>query len=123
INVAGRLTNATKPALNFNSGGLTFLANNTAANASSAETVGAINLLTGQSTIQTGYATLPLLAGVTSSLTAGSLSRVSGATVNFIGGAGNIPPLGAANHTLTSPTAPSLAGNAGGIIPFAAVNG
>src|SRR5262249_59466789 len=82
----------TAPALTFNSGSLTFLANNSP-NVASAETVGAVTLASGQSTINAGFAAAAA-AGATSKLTAASLARVSGATANFIGGAGHVTPLG-----------------------------
>src|SRR5207302_10307547 len=87
----GRFTNGTvadKPNLTFNSGTLNFLANNTAAVASS-DTVGSITLASGQSTISSGFS-LPVQTGVTSRLTAASLSRNAGATVNFVGSGANL---------------------------------
>ena len=125
INVSGRFTNSTNPSLTFNSGNLTFLANNTAGVASS-ETVGTITLASGQSVINSGFATAPY-SGATSVLTSAALVRSAGATVNFVGGTGNVSPLGTTTNQIQFTTAPSgsllFTGNQGTILPFAEVGG
>ena len=109
----------------LNGGFLNFQAFN-AANTASSETVGAITLVSGQSTIQSGYTATPVL-GATSVLTSPNLIRtVTGATVNFIG---NNEALGTAANQLVfsqingAAPASSLVGNGGGIVPWAEVNG
>ena len=76
----GGVTNGTKPSVTFNSGTLNYVAMN-APGAASSETVGAITLSSGQSTINAGFAAA-VAAGATSTLTAASLARNTGATVN-----------------------------------------
>ena len=55
MNVVGRLTNAVKPDVTLNSGTIQFVANNNPG-VVSAESVGAVTLASGQSTINSGYA-------------------------------------------------------------------
>jgi autotransporter-associated beta strand protein len=120
--------------LSFNGATLVFVANNTASTASS-ETIGTLALVSGASTVQAGYAAAAA-AGATSQLTLGNLSRAAGALVNFVGGAGNVTPLGTVtNQVVTNKingAAPSaalvgsstVAGHVGeGILPWAEVNG
>ena len=135
VNTPGRFTNTTKPNLIFNSGSFNFLANN-GPGAASSETLGTVTLASGQSVISAGYAVAPA-TGVTSSVTSANLVRnVAGATVNFIGGTGNVTPLGTATNQLIftqinggAPSAAivgssTVAGHIGdGILPWAEVNG
>ena len=129
----GRLGNSTS--ITLNTGTLQFLAMNIAGVASN-QTVGAIILASGQSTIQTGF-TAAAATGATSILTSTNLVRnLAGATVNFIGGTGNVTPLGTSTNKLIftqinggSPAAAlvgssTVAGHVGeGILPWAEVNG
>ena len=92
-----RLTNGAKPAVTSNSGTFTFQALNLA-NATSSETVGAYTLSSGQSTISAGFTAAPA-AGATSTVTSASLARSTGATVNFLGGTGNVSPLGTGHES------------------------
>ena len=88
-------------------------------------------LASGQSTINSGYATTSA-SGTTSTLNVAALARNTGATVNFIGGTSNVTPLGTASNQLVfgnlsaNPVATTplqFVGNQGNILPFAEVNG
>ena len=106
------------------------------AGVASNQTVGAIILASGQSTIQTGF-TAAAATGATSTLTSANLVRtLAGATVNFIGGTANVTPLGTSTNQLIftkinggSPASAlvgssTVAGHIGeGILPWAEVNG
>jgi fibronectin-binding autotransporter adhesin len=127
--------------LTFNSGTFTFLANNNTG-VSVSQALGSITLASGQSTINVGFAAVPV-SGATSTVTFTQLTRNAGATANFIGGTGNVSPLGTANNqllvnsglTATNGSAGTFSGNGyqffgtgnggtmGNIIPFAEVNG
>ena len=126
-NVVNRLHGA---AITFNAGTLQLVANNNPGVVTS-ETVGAVTLASGQSTINAGY-TSSQATGATSTLTAASLVRNAGATVNFIGGTANITPLGTNGNELlfnnlsaapAATTALQFLGNQGNILPYAEVNG
>ncbi len=105
INNTSRIS-ATAP-ITLNTGTLNFLAMNVAG-VSSSQSVGTITLASGQSTINSGYTAVPA-AGATSVLTSAGLNRNPGATVNFVGGASNVAPLGVANNYLNLNTLAGLA--------------
>ena len=94
-----RFTNGTAPNVTFNTGSFTYVANNSPG-AVSAETVGTVTLNSGQSTINTGYTAVPV--ATSSTLTFTTLVRNTGATVNFVGGTGNVSPLGVTTGTATN---------------------
>ncbi len=100
FNSAARIS-ATRP-ITLNSATLQINANNNAGIASS-QTLGVLTLASGQSTIQVGYTAVPL-TNATSTVNVLSLTRNTGATVNFIGGtvtAGvQASPLGTATNQL-----------------------
>ena len=111
-------------------GNVIFIAMNSAGVATT-QTVGTLLLGSGHSTITAGY-TAAAAPGATSLLTFASLSRSLGATVNFIGGTGNVTPLGTSTNQIVFTTATSVTSllqgtginNGGnGILPFAEVNG
>src|SRR5262249_49171151 len=102
----------------LNSATLSFLAMSVA-NASTAETVGALTLASGQSTVQTGYGQPPN-PGTASTLTFASLGRNAGATGNFVGANAT---LGTTANKLLFTTAARTTGNGGGILPYGEVNG
>src|SRR5262249_2838083 len=99
VNFVGRFTATTKPSVTLNSGTFNFLANNSPA-VTSSETLGPVTLASGLSTINSGYATAPVSGVGTSTLNIPALARNTGATVNFIGGTGNITPLGSATNRI-----------------------
>ncbi|HEX3149406.1 MAG TPA: autotransporter-associated beta strand repeat-containing protein, partial [Gemmataceae bacterium] len=94
-----RFTNGTAPNVTFNTGSFTYVANNSPG-AVSAETVGTVTLNSGQSTINSGYTAAPV--ATSSTLTFTSLVRNTGATVNFVGGTGNVSPLGVTTGSTTN---------------------
>jgi autotransporter-associated beta strand protein len=100
-------------ALTLNGGTFAFIGNN-ATGAASSETIGAITLAAGHSTVssQAGTGT-----NAHATLTAASLVRNADATVNFSG-----PNLGSVTNQILFATAPATVGNGGGILPYASVN-
>ncbi len=100
---AGNNTNrlADIAGLTLNGGTLNFLGNGSAA---SSETIGALFLNSGNSTINSSNGT-----GQSAALTFTSLSRNPGATVNFTAGAGQT--LGTASNQVLFTDAPTLTGN------------
>src|SRR5262249_24792452 len=113
----GRIGNSAP--ITLNSGALSFLAmNNFGVNSSSTETIGAITLSSGQSSITAGVPFGALQAATaTSTLTSGSLTRSAGTTLNLLG-----TNLGSASNRFLFTSAPTTVGNGGGILPYAEVN-
>ena len=149
--MTNRLGGATQT-LTLNAGTFNLQGNTTTAGASS-EALGTLTLASGQSVINVGFAsayTAPAAptfsapgVAVTASLTAATLARNTGATVNFTGGgAGNLTPLGvntggalaqvilsnlsaapAATTALQFVGNTSTGTNNGNILPYAEYNG
>ena len=132
INLGSSRTSSTQ-GVTLNAGTLDFIANSGTGpvGLATSEQIGTITLGPGQSTINTGFgyannAGVAAIAGflpippngVSAVLTAASLVRQAGGTVNFTGF--NID-LGATRIVIT--TAPITVGDNGGIIPYATVNG
>jgi autotransporter-associated beta strand protein len=112
VNLTDRLPDAA--VITLNGGQLTFTGNN-AGGAASSETVGSVVLARGHSTIQSTAGTG---TGATATLTAGTLLRNPGATVNFAGA-----NLGTPSNRILFGVAPPTAGvsslDGTGIWPFA----
>ena len=132
VNLGSSRTSSTQ-GVTLNAGTLNFIANSGTGpvGLSTNEQIGTITVGPGQSTINTGFGFannvgaaaiagfLPIPpAGVSAVLTANSLVRQTGGTVNFTGF--DIDQ-GATRIAFT--TAPTTVGNNGGIIPYATVNG
>src|SRR5262249_3535867 len=94
-----RFTNSTAPNVTLNTGGFTFVANNSPGTAST-QTLGTVTLASGKSTINSGYTASPVSGAGGSTLTFGTLARNAGATVNFVGGTGNVTPLGVSTNSV-----------------------
>jgi autotransporter-associated beta strand protein len=95
--------------LTFTGGALSMVGRNAAV--ATTETIGSVHVARGQSYIRSAPSNTP---GATSLLTAGSLERDPGATVNFSG-----TNLGTAANRIVFSNAPATVGNGGGILPYA----
>src|SRR5205823_608025 len=100
-NIINRLPIASTLALN--GGTFSFLGTNVA-NTNSAQTIGAVILNSGHSVISSTTGT-----GGTTILTAGALSRIAGATVDFVGSGPN-GALGAGSNTVIFSSVPGAVG-------------
>ena len=94
-NITNRVT-GTAP-VSLKEASLTYLATNQPGVVSS-QSFGALTLAGGQSTITAGYSALPTAGAGGSTVTFLSLIRNPGATANFVGGTGNVSPLGVATN-------------------------
>jgi autotransporter-associated beta strand protein len=99
--------------ITLDGGTFSFIGNN-AAHAASSETVGTITLGQGQNVLKSKAGTG---SGATATLTAASLVRDAGATLNVSG-----TNLGTSSNRILFPTAPTTVGNSGGILPYATFN-
>jgi fibronectin-binding autotransporter adhesin len=117
VNATNRVGDST--AITLKGGTINFLGNNTA-NAPSLETLGAVSLQDGASTINS---TSGLQGGATAALTFSSLTRTAGATVDFVGGGTTLSanePLGTTSNSINFLT-PLTSQLVNGILPWATV--